>query len=203
VTSFRLGVLISGRGSNLNSILEAIERGEVPATVALVVCNRAEAPGLAHATGRGIPTFLATRAMYPVRADRHGVIADALVEAGVDLLVLAGWSEIFVPEFVQRFEGKILNVHPSLLPAFGGTLHAQEEALAYGVKVSGCTVHLVTSELDAGPIVVQRTVPVLDDDTVETLSARILAEEHKALPDAIHLFAEGRVGVDGRRVRIR
>src|SRR5207244_2463634 len=100
-----------------------------------------------------------------------------------------------------QFEGKILNVHPSLLPAFGGTLHAQDEALAYGVKVSGCTVHLVTNDLDAGPIVVQRTVPVLDEDTVETLSARILAEEHKALPEAIRLFAEGRVTVEGRRVR--
>ena len=199
----RLGVLISGRGSNLLAILEAIERGEVPATVALVVCNRAEAPGLAHATSRGIPTFLATRTMHPVRADRHAAIADALVEAGAELLVLGGWSEIFVPEFVQHFEGRILNVHPSLLPAFGGTLHAQAEALAYGVKVSGCTVHLVTTDLDAGPIVVQRTVPVLDDDTVESLSARILAEEHLALPEAIRLFAEGRVSVDGRRVSVR
>jgi phosphoribosylglycinamide formyltransferase-1 len=203
VTPLRLGVLISGRGSNLLAILEAIERGEVPATVALVGCNRAEAPGLAHATSRGIQTFVATRALHPTRADRHAAIADALTEAGAELLVLAGWSEIFVPEFVQRFEGKILNVHPSLLPAFGGTLHAQAEALAYGVKVSGCTVHLVTNELDAGPIVVQQTVPVLDDDTDETLSARILAEEHRALPDAIRLFAEGRVSVNGRRVHIR
>jgi phosphoribosylglycinamide formyltransferase-1 len=203
VTSLRLGVLISGRGSNLLAILEAIERGDVPATVALVGCNRPDAPGLAHANSRGIPTFLATRASHPVRAERHAVIAAALREAEIDLLVLAGWSEICVPEFIDQFEGKILNVHPSLLPAFGGTLHAQEEALAYGVKVSGCTVHLVTNDLDAGPIVVQRTVPVLDDDTPETLSARILAEEHKALPEAIRLFAEGRVTVEGRQVRIR
>jgi len=203
VRSLRLGILISGRGSNLLAILESIERAEVPAQVGLVVCNRTEAPGLAHVTSRGIPTFLATRAEYPKRADRHAAIAGALAEAEVGLVVLAGWSEILAPEFIARFDGRILNVHPSLLPAFGGTLHAQQEALSYGAKVSGCTVHLVTNDLDAGPIVVQRAVPVLDDDTVETLSARILAEEHKALPEAIRLFAEGRVCVEGRRVTIR
>jgi phosphoribosylglycinamide formyltransferase 1 len=203
VTPLRVGVLISGRGSNLLAILEAIERGEVPATVSLVACNRPEAPGLEHARSRGIPTFIADRASHPARAERHAAIADALMAAEVGLVVLAGWSEICVPAFIARFEGRVLNVHPSLLPAFAGTLHAQAEALAYGVKVCGCTVHLVTNDLDAGPIVLQRVVPVLDDDTPESLSARILAEEHKALPEAIRLFAEGRVRVEGRRVSIR
>lgn len=203
MTPLRLGVLISGRGSNFHAILKAIEHDSLPATVALVVCNRPEAPGLDHARSREIPTFIASRASHPVRANRHAAIAAAIVAANVDLLVLAGWSEIFVPEFIARFSGSILNVHPSLLPAFGGTLHAQEEALRYGVKVSGCTVHLVTDDLDAGPILIQRVVPVLDDDTTESLSARILAQEHQALPDAIRLWAEGRVSVDGRRVTIR
>jgi phosphoribosylglycinamide formyltransferase-1 len=203
VTPLRVGVLISGRGSNLLAILEAIERDGLPASVALVVCNRPEAPGLAHARAREIPTFVASRETHATRAERHAAIAAALADARVDLVVLAGWSEILASRFIERFDGHILNVHPSLLPAFGGTLHAQAEALAYGVKVSGCTVHLVTNDVDAGPIVVQRVVPVLDDDTGETLSARILAEEHRALPEAIRLWAEGRVLVDGRRVSIR
>lgn len=198
----RLGVLISGRGSNLLAILEAIERGELVASVALVACNRPEAPGLAHATSRGIPTLIADRAIYPARADRHRAIADALVAAHVDLVVLAGWDEILVPELIGRFDGRIINVHPSLLPAFAGTLHAQREALAYGVKVSGCTVHLVTNDVDGGPIILQRTAPVQEDDSPETLAARILEEEHRALPEAIQLWAAGRVRVEGRRATI-
>lgn len=197
-----LGVLISGRGSNLLAILEAIERGELAASVAVVACNRPEAPGLAHATSRGIPTFIAGRAAYPARVHRHRAIADALVAARVELVVLAGWDEILVPELIGRFDGRILNVHPSLLPAFAGTLHAQREALAYGVKVSGCTVHLVTDDVDGGPIILQRTVPVREDDSPETLSARILAEEHRAFPEVIRLWAAGRVRVEGRRATI-
>ena len=198
----RLGVLISGRGSNLLAILEAVERGELAASVALVACNRPEAPGLAHARSRGIPTLVAGRATFPSRAVRHAAIADALAAAEVDLVVLAGWDEILVPELIARFNGRIMNVHPSLLPAFAGTLHAQRDALAYGVKVSGCTVHLVTDCVDGGPIVLQRAVPVLEDDSPETLAARILAEEHRALPEAIRLWAAGRVRLEGRRVRI-
>ena len=202
VTPLRLGVLISGRGSNLLAILEAIERGHVPARVVLVASNRPEAAGLALATARGVPTLIADRKSHPTRAERHAAIADALQAAEVELVVLAGWDEILVPQFIARFEGRILNVHPSLLPAFAGTLHAQRDALEYGVKVSGCTVHLVTDAVDCGPIVLQRAVPVLDDDTPETLAARILAEEHRALPEAIRLWAAGRVRVEGRRVRI-
>ena len=202
MTGLRLGVLISGRGSNLLAILEAIERGDLAARVALVACNRPAAPGLARATSRGIPTLVAGRATHPTRAERHAAIAEALAAAEADLVVLAGWDEILVTEFIARFDGRIMNVHPSLLPAFAGTLHAQRDALEYGVKISGCTVHLVTDAVDRGPIVLQRAVPVLDADTPETLSARILAEEHRALPDAIGLWAAGRVRVEGRRVRV-
>ena len=202
VTRARIAVLISGRGSNLLALLEAIERGQIPAEIVLVVSNRAEAAGLTHARSRAIPTLTADRARYPKRVDRQQRILSALVAADVDLVVCAGFDEILRPEIVAELSGRMMNVHPSLLPAFGQTLHAQVEALAYGVKVTGCTVHFVTDDLDAGPIVVQRTVPVLEDDTVESLSARIVAEEHIALPEAVRLFAEGRLVVEGRRVRI-
>jgi phosphoribosylglycinamide formyltransferase-1 len=203
VTLTRVAVLISGRGSNLLALIEAIERGEIPAEIALVVSNRAEAGGLAYAKSRAIPTLVADRARYPKRVARQERIHAALLAADPDLVVLAGFDEILRTEIVASFSGRMLNVHPSLLPAFGQTLHAQAEALAYGVKISGCTVHLVTDDLDAGPIVVQRAVPVLDDDTVDSLSARIVAEEHTALPEAVRLWAEGRLGVEGRRVRTR
>ena len=198
----RVGVLISGRGSNLLALLDAIERESMPAEVVLVVSNRAEAGGLAHAESRAIPALVADRADYPKRVDRQAQIRAALVAADLDLVVCAGFDEILRPDLVADFSGRILNVHPSLLPAFGQTLHAQAEALAYGAKVSGCTVHFVTDDLDAGPMVVQRAVPVLEHDTVESLSARIVAEEHQALPKAVRLFAEGRLVIDGRRVRI-
>jgi phosphoribosylglycinamide formyltransferase-1 len=198
----RVGVLISGRGSNLLALIEAIERGDVPAEIVLVVSNRAEAGGLAHARSRAIPTTIADRSEYPKRADRQGRIHAALLAADLDLVVCAGFDEILRPEVVADFAGRMLNVHPSLLPAFGQTLQAQAEALAHGAKITGCTVHLVTDDVDAGPIVVQRPVPILEDDTVESLSARIVAEEHKALPEAVRLFAEGRLLLEGRRVRI-
>ena len=198
----RVAVLISGRGSNLLALIEAIERGEIPAEIVLVVSNRAEAGGLAHARSRAISTLTADRSRYPKRADRQQRILAALVAADIDLVVCAGFDEILRPEIVAELSGRMMNVHPSLLPAFGQTLHAQVEALAYGVKMTGCTVHMVTDDLDAGPIVVQRAVPVLEDDTVESLSARIVAEEHKALPEAVRLYAEGRLVVEGRRVRI-
>lgn len=198
----RVGVLISGRGSNLLALLEAIERGQVPAEVVLVIANRAEAGGIAHARARAIPTVIADRTRYPKRAARQERMRAALLAADVDLVVCAGLDEILLAAVVAEFAGRMLNVHPSLLPAFGGTLHAQAEALAHGVKVAGCTVHLVTDDVDGGPIVLQRAVPVLEDDTVEALSARILAEEHVALPEAVRLWAEGRIKVEGRRVRI-
>jgi phosphoribosylglycinamide formyltransferase-1 len=202
VSDTRVAVLISGRGSNLLALIEAIERGDVPAEIALVIANRAEAGGLDHARSRAIPTLIADRARYPKRPARQERMRSALLSSDIDLVVCAGLDEILLPELVADFTGRMMNVHPSLLPAFGQTLHAQAEALAYGVKVTGCTVHLVTDDLDAGPIVLQRPVPVLEDDTVESLSARILAEEHQALPEAVRLWAEGRVVLEGRRVRI-
>ena len=195
-------MLISGRGSNLLALVEAIERGEIPAEIVLVVSNRAEAAGLAHARTRAIATLTADRSRYPKRAERQQRILAALTATDVDLVVCAGFDEILRPEIVAELSGRMMNVHPSLLPAFGQTLRAQAEALAYGVKVTGCTIHFVTDDLDAGPIVVQRAVPVLEGDTVESLSARIVAEEHKALPEAVRLFAEGRLVVEDRRVRI-
>jgi phosphoribosylglycinamide formyltransferase 1 len=198
----RVAVLISGRGSNLLALIEAIDRGNVPAEIVLVISNRAEAAGLNHARSRAIPTLIADRARYPKRAARHERIHAALLAADVDLVVCAGFDEILPAEIVAEFDGRMMNVHPSLLPAFGQTLHGPAEALAYGVKVSGCTVHLVTDDLDAGPIVLQRPVPVLEEDTVESLAARIVAEEHKALPEAVRLWAEGRLTLEGRRVRI-
>jgi phosphoribosylglycinamide formyltransferase-1 len=198
----RIAVLISGRGSNLLALIEAIERGDLPAEIVLVVANRADAGGLKHADSRAIPTLVADRAQFPKRAVRQERIRSALLASDIDLVVCAGLDEILLPSIVADFSGRMLNVHPSLLPAFGQTLHAQAEALAFGAKVSGCTVHLVTDDLDAGPIVVQRPVPILEDDTEATLSARILAEEHVALPEAVRLFSEGRLHVDGRRVRI-
>jgi phosphoribosylglycinamide formyltransferase-1 len=197
-----VGVLISGRGSNLLALIEAIERGEAPAEIVLVVSNRAEAGGLQHARSRAIPTLVADRARFPKRQARQERIHAALLAADLDLVVCAGFDEILRAEIVASFSGRMLNVHPSLLPAFGQTLHAQAEALAYGAKVSGCTVHLVTDDVDAGPIVVQRAVPILEDDTVESLSARIVAEEHKALPEAVRLWAQGRLTVQGRVVRL-
>lgn len=198
----RIAVLISGRGSNLLALLEVIERGEIPAEIVLVGSNHAAAAGLAHARPRAIATVIADRARYPKRQARQERLLHALQAADIDLVVCAGFDEILLPEFVAEFAGRILNVHPSLLPSFGKTLHAQAEALEHGAKISGCTVHFVTDDLDAGPIVVQRAVPILEDDTVETLSARIVAEEHKALPEAVRLWAEGRVSLEGRRVRI-
>ena len=198
----RLGVLISGRGSNLLAILEAHARGELPVDIGLVVSNRAGAPGLSHARTRGVPTRVVDRAAYPNRSARHAAVLAALREADTGLVVCAGWDEILEPCLVDAYAGRMLNVHPSLLPAFAGTLHAQRATLAHGVKISGCTVHFVTRDVDGGPIVLQRPVPVLEDDTPDTLAARILAEEHRALPEAIRLWADGRLRLDGRRVSI-
>jgi len=199
----RLGVLVSGRGTNLQAILEAIQRGELAAVVSVVISNRPEAPALQRAAAFGVPTAVVRQQDYPNRLVHQLAIAEILQSYQVDLVVLAGFDRILVPEFVRTFPYRIINIHPSLLPAFRGTLHAQREALEYGVKVSGCTVHFVTEEVDAGPIILQAAVPVFDDDTAETLSARILEQEHKILPQAIQLFAEGRLELVGRRVRIK
>ena len=199
----RIGVLASGRGSNLGAILDAIERGELPAEVVVVAGNRPAAPALARAQARGLPALAAARAAYPDRTAQHHALIEILRAHQVELVVLAGYDQILSPEFIRGFRERIINIHPSLLPAFSGTLHAQADALAYGVKIAGCTAHFVTEDVDAGPIILQAAVPVEDDDTVETLAARILTQEHRILPEAIRLIAEGRIRIEGRRVLTR
>jgi phosphoribosylglycinamide formyltransferase 1 len=199
----RLGVLVSGRGTNLQAIVDAIAKGELDAEVALVACNHADAVAVKRAEAAGAPVALFEMKDYPSRLAQQQAIAERFEEAGVDLVICAGWDRIFRPEFVDRFEGRIMNVHPSLLPAFGGGLRAVDEALEYGVKVTGCTVHFVTRELDSGPIIAQAAVPVLPDDTRETLAERIHEEEHRLLVEAIKLYAQGRFQVRGRKVEVR
>lgn len=199
--SVPLGVLISGRGSNLQAVIEAIAAGELCARVAVVISNRAEAPGLGHAARAGIETLVLPHRDAPSRAAYDARLADELKARGVELVCLAGFMRMLGPAFCDAFPRAIINVHPSLLPAFPG-VDAQQQALAAGASVSGATVHFVTPELDAGPIILQAAVPVHQSDTAATLSARILAEEHRILPEAIQLIAEGRCRVDGDRVII-
>lgn len=199
----RLGIMISGRGSNMQAIVRSIEAGRLDARVVLVVCNHEGAAGLAWARERGLPTAVFERGDYPSREARDAAMARRMVEAGVELVVMAGYDRLISRPLFEAFAGRIVNIHPSLLPAFAGTLHAQAEALEYGVKVSGCTVHFVEEgDVDAGPIILQAAVPVLESDTPESLAARILEQEHRIYPRAIQLFAEGRLSVEGRRVRI-
>lgn len=198
----KLGVLVSGRGSNLQAIIDAIDRGELPAEIAVVVSNHSGVLALERANRHGIKTAVIERAGYRTRREHQRAIRDCLLEHQVELVILAGFDRIVGEDLLQAFPGRMINIHPSLLPAFAGGLHAQAEALEYGVKVTGCTVHFVTSEVDGGPIILQQAVPVLESDTVESLAARILAEEHKLLPKAIGLIALGRVSIDGRRARI-
>jgi len=195
-------VLVSGRGSNLKAIAEAIRRGDLPATIEVVVCNRPDAPGLTWAQDAGLRTSLLSRTDIPDRAQRQEAMRRVLESAGVELVVLAGFDEVLAESVVATFSGRIINVHPSLLPAFGGSMNAVSAAFDYGVKISGCTVHFVTEDLDSGPIILQRAVEVREVDTVESLAERILAEEHVALPQAVRLFAEGRLRLEGRRVRL-
>jgi len=198
----RVGVLVSGRGSNLAALLGDAAREDAPYEVALVLSNRPEAPALERARAAGITALGIDRVLFKGRQARHLEVLRLLREHEVELVVCAGFDQILIPAVVKAYTDRILNVHPSLLPAFAGTLHAQEEALAYGVKVSGCTVHLVTADPDAGPIVAQGVVPVEEGDTAETLSARILEQEHRLLPHAVRLIAAGRVRVEGRRAVI-
>ena len=194
----RLGVLLSGRGSNFLALHAAIERGELPARIALVVSNEADAPGLARARERGLPAEAIPHRGQPRDEHERKVIA-ALREAGVEWVCLAGYMRLLSPAFLAAFPRRIVNIHPSLLPAFPG-VDAQAEALEHGVKVSGCTVHLVDEGLDSGPIVVQRTVPVLDGDTPAILSARILEQEHQAYPEAMRRLLTEPWEVQGRRL---
>jgi phosphoribosylglycinamide formyltransferase-1 len=200
----RIAVLVSGRGSNLQALIDAIERGELQAQIALVICNHAGAPALERAASRGILTRLIVRRDYPSREAQQAAMLAALQEARVALVVLAGFDRILDTSVVRAFPYRIVNIHPSLLPAFAGGMapRPQADALAAGVKLSGCTAHLVTEEIDAGPIIAQAAVPVLEDDTVDTLSARILEQEHCLLPGVVGLLLAGKVQVEDRRARI-
>jgi phosphoribosylglycinamide formyltransferase 1 len=196
--SGRLGILISGRGSNLQSIIDAIRQGELDATIAVVVSNRPEAAGLRRAREAGLETICLRQKDFESRDAYDAAVADVLRARGVDVVCLAGFMRLIGAPLLDAFPNRILNIHPSLLPAFPG-LDAQKQALEYGVRVAGATVHLVTGELDGGPIVLQAAVPVLPADTVESLSARILVEEHRLYPQAVAAVLGGHWHIEGRR----
>jgi phosphoribosylglycinamide formyltransferase-1 len=197
----RLGILISGRGSNFEAIANQIARRQLEAEIAIVIGNRANAPGLDLAHERGIPV----RAIVSAGMEREAydkLLIQELKTHEVDLVCLAGFMRLLSGDFIRAFPDRVLNIHPSLLPAFPG-LDAQRQALEYGARITGCTVHFVDQFLDSGPIIIQSAVPVLDTDTVDSLSARILVQEHLIYPKAIQYVVEGRVTIEGRRVRIR
>ena len=198
----KLGILLSGRGSNFEAIADSIQTGKLQAEIAIVISNRGEAKGLQSARQRGLRTQLIV-SKGRIREEHDAEVIAALKGANVDLVCLAGYMRLLAPEFVRAFPDRILNIHPSLLPAFPG-LDAQKQALEYGVKVSGCTVHFVDEHLDHGPIILQRTVPVLDGDDEGSLSSRILEQEHLAYSEAIGMVLSGAVEVrDGRVVRMQ
>jgi phosphoribosylglycinamide formyltransferase 1 len=199
-TMHSLGILLSGRGSNFVAIADSIDAGRIPnARISVVISNRADAPGIAAARQRGL-TALVISSKGKARPEHDREIVASLREHNVDLICLAGYMRLLSPWFVQQFPRRILNIHPSLLPAFPG-LEAQEQAFAYGVKVSGCTVHFVDEELDHGPIIVQKTVEVLDSDNERTLAVRILEQEHIAYTEAINVVLGGEFEIVGRRLK--
>ena len=194
-----LGVLCSGRGTNLQSILTAVESGQIPASIGVVLTDKPEAKALERAEKAGIPHAFIDRRAYETRRDFEEQLVSKLRQHDVSLVILAGFMRILSPYFVQQYPGRILNVHPALLPAFPGA-HAHRDVLAYGVKVSGCTIHFVTAELDNGPIIAQGVVPILDGDTEETLAARVLSVEHVLFPQAVADFVAGSLHIEGKRV---
>ncbi len=194
-----IAVLLSGRGSNFQALHRAIERGEVPARIALVASNVVDAPGIAIARALGLETLVLPHATESTRAAHEAKVLAALAASGAEWICLAGYMRLLSADFVARHPRRILNVHPSLLPSFPG-LHPQRQALEAGVRVSGCTVHLVDEGLDSGPIVVQRVVPVLDGDDEQRLAARILVEEHRAYPEALRRLLVEPWRVEGRRL---
>ena len=197
----RIGVLLSGRGSNFVALADSVDSARIPnSEIALVLSNREGAPGIDRAKERGLPTrVISSKGLERETYDRQ--VVAALHESKVDLICLAGYMRLLSPYFVAAFPNRILNIHPSLLPSFPG-LESQRQALEYGVKFAGCTVHFVDENLDAGPIVLQSVVPVADDDTEDTLSARILQEEHKIYSEAVRIVLEGRYKIAGRRVLV-
>ena len=197
----RIAVLASGRGSNFQAIIEAIRRDQIPATCVALITDNPEAFAIKRAEDAGIPVKIIDYSSFPSREMYEPALLAAMQEVNADLFVLAGYMRILGDGIVRAFPGKMMNIHPALLPSFTG-LHAQQQALNYGVKVSGCTVHFVDESLDCGPIILQRCVTVLDGDDEDSLAERILKHEHQCLPEAIRLFCEGKLMIDGRIVRI-
>lgn len=201
----RLGVLASGRGTNLQAIIDAIEAGTLPAQIVAVISNKRDAPALERARRHAIPDVFLDPKPYVNQPDGRleydRLILEELRKHDVELLLLAGYMRIVTPVLINAMPNRIMNIHPSLLPSFPG-LEVQKKAIEWGAKITGCTVHFVTERVDEGPIIIQAAVPILETDTPETLSARILAEEHKIYPRAVALYAEGRLRVDGRRVYV-
>ena len=196
-----IAVLISGSGSNLQAILNASERGEIPCRVGIVISNKADAYGLVRAEKHGVPTEVVDHRGFPNREEFDAKLVETIRGSGAELVCLAGFMRVLTPVFVRAFPNRILNIHPALLPSFPGT-HGPGQALSYGVRFSGCTVHFLDEGVDTGPIIVQAVVPVYDEDTVETLAARILVQEHRIYPMAIRLFFSGKLKIEGRRVRV-
>lgn len=201
MAKIRLGVLISGSGTNLQAIIDRTVTGELDAEVACVISNKAGAVGLERARKHGIAAIHLDHRSFSGRSEYDAALAKTLQEFNVDLVILAGFMRIVTPVLLDAFPNRVMNIHPALLPSFPG-LDAQKQALDYGVKLSGCTIHFVDAGTDTGPIILQAVVPVLEDDTEESLSKRIHHEEHKLYPAAIQLFAESRLKVEGRRVVI-
>jgi phosphoribosylglycinamide formyltransferase-1 len=199
VTKKRIGVLLSGRGSNFEALADSVAAGRITnAEIAIVISNRENAPGIEKARAREIPAqVIPSRGLEREAYDK--LVIAALEEKKVDLVCLAGYMRLLSPAFVAAYRGRILNIHPSLLPAFPG-LESQRQAIEHGAKFSGCTVHFVDENLDAGPIILQAAVPIRDDDTPETLSARVLKEEHRIYTEAVRIVLEGRYRIEGRRV---
>ncbi len=196
----KLGILVSGRGSNLQAIIDNIEKGALSAEIAAVISDQADAYALERARKHSIPAVHVSAKGYRGKRDAYdALLVKEMRNRGVELVCLAGFMRIITPTLISAFPGRILNIHPALLPSFPG-LHVQKAALEHGVKFSGCTVHFVDEGMDTGPIIIQAVIPVLDDDTEDSLSARILKQEHRIYSRAIQLYAEGRLSIDGRRV---
>tara|TARA_B100000315_G_C14594719_1_gene598152 strand:- start:3040 stop:3687 length:648 start_codon:yes stop_codon:yes gene_type:complete len=196
-----IGVLVSGRGTNLQQILDEVESGRLHASVSVVISNCGSAEAISRAKARGIPAIFIDPKAYAATAEYDRAILDVLKNHDVELVVLAGYMKIVSSILIEAYRNRMMNIHPSLLPAFSG-LYAQRKALEYGVKISGCTVHFVSEEVDAGPVILQAAVPVEESDTEESLSARILAQEHQIFPKALQLYSDGRLQVVGGRVII-
>lgn len=197
----KIGVLVSGRGSNLQAVIDRIADGYLPLEIAVVISDKADAFALKRAQNAGIKTVAIDRKGCASKEEFEDKISATLQEANCELVVLAGFMRILGSNFVSQWHHRIVNIHPALLPSFPG-LHGQAQALAYGVKVAGCTVHFVDEGTDSGPIILQKVVPVLDDDTEDTLSERILVQEHIAMPEALRLWAESKLEICGRKVKV-